>query len=372
MNASNLKLGDVLYMDSIIHSIVANTSLICRLSPEGQYEYIGDGTHKKILGYEPEEMIGRSLFDFVHPDDLVKIKSLFWSGLVYGQFKPVEFRYRCFNHDYIYLESQGVTVYDDNHCVSGAVFITNDITERIIMENQLARLGQLKAIGQLSASLLHEIRNPISTVRGFLQLLSDNDDLLKYRDYFEIMIRELDCATVLTSDMLSMAKEAKTDFAWQNLNDLIHSLYPILDAEAVFEDQKIILDLGELNEVYMDSNQIRQLIVNLVNNGLEAMGAGGILTIRTCAVGDNVVLTVEDHGSGIDSTIMDKIGTPFFTTKQQGTGLGLTICKNIAAAHQAEIKIESSIQGSTFSVWFKDFKAINFKSSLNGNKILAV
>jgi signal transduction histidine kinase len=216
----------------------------------------------------------------------------------------------------------------------------------------------LKAVGQLTAGLIHEIRNPITTVRGFLQFLSGNEDVQQYQDYFDLMMKELDIANHLINDYLSMAKDKEPSFAWQDLNKLIKSMYSVLNAEALLKDHKIILDLGNINEVYMDENQIRQLIINLVNNGLESMESGGVLTIKTVSEGEKIVLSVIDNGTGMDAETLNRIGTPFFTTKEKGTGLGLSICQSIADKHKAEIKIASSEEGSNFSVWFVDFKAI--------------
>ncbi|MHB1126144.1 MAG: ATP-binding protein [Bacillota bacterium] len=104
----------------------------------------------------------------------------------------------------------------------------------------------------------------------------------------------------------------------------------------------------------MDDKEIRQLIINLARNGLEAMPPGGVLTIRTYLEGKEVVLAVEDRGKGISSEVMNKIGTPFFTTKDNGTGLGLAICYSIASRHNATLKIETSPEGSAFFVRFEE------------------
>ena len=361
MTAADVSLKETPYLDSIVHNLIANTLLVCQVSLEGKYEYVGK-THQSILGYNPEELIGRSLFDFIHADDLAMSKVIFKDGLNSGHFNQIHIRYRSYNNNYLDLESQGIAVYDDNNCVNGAVFVTRDITYRNLLEKELARLGQLKSIAQLSAGLVHEIRYPITTVRGFLQILYSNEELNQYRDYFDLMIKELDDANHLITEFLSMAKEKESHFAWQDLNSLIQSLYSVFNAEATMKDHKIILDLGEINDIYMDRNQIRQLIVNLVNNGFESMETGGALTIRTASQGKYIVLSVEDKGCGIDSEIMNRIGTPFFTTKEKGTGLGLSICQNIADKHKAEIKIKSSADGSTFAVWYKDLKAFDYNS----------
>ncbi len=103
----------------------------------------------------------------------------------------------------------------------------------------------------------------------------------------------------------------------------------------------------------MDEKEIRQLILNLSMNGLEAMSPNGTLTIKTYVEGENVVLEIQDQGCGIKEEFLEKIGTPFFSTKSHGTGLGLSICHGVAARHNAEIKVNTSKQGTTFMVIFK-------------------
>ncbi|WP_042315627.1 ATP-binding protein [Desulfofarcimen acetoxidans] len=118
-------------------------------------------------------------------------------------------------------------------------------------------------------------------------------------------------------------------------------------------DNYINLKLKKIFMFLMDEKEIRQLIINLVRNGLEAMTSGKFLTISTYIDNDEVVLTVQDRGNGIPAEILDKIGTPFFTTKDNGTGLGLATCYSIANRHNASIKIDTGTEGTTFHVRFR-------------------
>jgi signal transduction histidine kinase len=118
-------------------------------------------------------------------------------------------------------------------------------------------------------------------------------------------------------------------------------------------DNDLVLDLGEIPEIIFDEKEIRQLILNLTKNGIEAMPSRGNLTIRTHKQDNEVVLEVEDQGEGISPEIVDKIGMPFFTTKENGTGLGLATCYNIADRQNAWISVESKNGKTTFSVHFK-------------------
>ena len=139
----------------------------------------------------------------------------------------------------------------------------------------------------------------------------------------------------------------------QSLNQKIRSIYPLLQADALKQGKSIKLELGDIPYVIIDKNEIHQLIHNLIRNGLEAMPQGGLLTIKTFREDDVIVLAVKDKGRGIAPENLEKIGTPFFTTKDTGTGLGLAVCYSIAARHKARIGMETGTEGTTFFVRFK-------------------
>ncbi len=118
-------------------------------------------------------------------------------------------------------------------------------------------------------------------------------------------------------------------------------------------DKEIILELQNTDVLLLDEKEIRQLILNLARNGLEAMSGSGKITIKTFMDGEEVVLVVRDEGNGIKPDDLEKMGTPFFTTKENGTGLGLATCYSIIDRHKAEIQIDTSPSGTTFFVRFK-------------------
>jgi PAS domain S-box-containing protein len=229
--------------------------------------------------------------------------------------------------------------------------VITDITERKLYEKELARLDRLNLIGEMAASIGHEVRNPMTTVRGFLQLYRGNEAFLQYKDSFELMIDELDRANSIITEFLSLAKNKSLYLKVHNLNKILESMFPLIQADAIVSDKNINMKLEEIPEFALNEKEIRQLILNLARNGLEAMSPGGNLTIRTFTDSE-VVLSVQDQGKGIDPNIIDKLGTPFFTTKDNGTGLGLAVCYSIAARHNAVIDIETTPSGTTFFVRF--------------------
>ncbi|MHB1421306.1 MAG: ATP-binding protein, partial [Bacillota bacterium] len=239
--------------------------------------------------------------------------------------------------------------------------VFNDLTERKQMEKEMARLDRLSIVGEMAAGIAHEIRNPMTTVRGNLQLLGAKKENAHLKDYFSLMVSEIDRANSIITEYLTLAKDKATSKREKNINTILQTILPLIEADAAKDDKSIFTSLDKVPSLLMDDKEIRQLIINLARNGLEAMHPGGIMMIRTYKEGEEVVLAVEDQGRGISTEVMEKIGTPFFTTKDNGTGLGLAICYSIASRHNALIKIETSPQGSIFFVRFKASQGTEYK-----------
>ncbi|KJS18412.1 MAG: hypothetical protein VR69_00895 [Peptococcaceae bacterium BRH_c4b] len=228
------------------------------------------------------------------------------------------------------------------------------------MEKEMARLDQLNLVGEMAASIGHEVRNPMTTVRGFLQLLSQKEECKGQKEFFELMIEELDRANAIITEFLTLAKDKAVQRELKNLNEMIETLIPLIKADATLADNYVRFQLEEVPYLLLDEKEIRQLILNLVRNGLEAMSPGGYLTIKTYVEENEAILSVQDEGTGIEPDVLDKIGTPFFTTKEYGSGLGLAVCYSIASRHNATIRIETGRRGTTFYVRFKpQFLSVN-------------
>jgi signal transduction histidine kinase len=230
--------------------------------------------------------------------------------------------------------------------------LVRERTETILrMEREISRLSRLDLLGELAGSIGHEVRNPLTTVRGYLQLLQQNHK--DYKHVYKTMIEEIDRANAIITKFLSVSKGSQQDFCENHLNNIIQTLFPLMEAKALMDDKTIKTDLGEIPSLYLDASQINQLILNLVNNGMDATPAGGTVTIRTYREQDDVILSVADEGSGIPPAYWGNIGKPFFTTKESGTGLGLSVCYTIARKHGARIDFTSSSNGTVFYVRFK-------------------
>lgn len=220
------------------------------------------------------------------------------------------------------------------------------------LELEMTRFDRLSIVGELAASIGHEVRNPMTIVRGYLQMFQRREVFAKYLEQINTMIEELDRANTIITEFLSLAKNRTVQIKPGNLNDVILSLLPLLEADAFRRGHEIQTELGCIPENDFDEKEIRQLVLNLVRNAFEAMEQGGKVIIRTYPEDSKLVLAVQDTGPGIPPEIKEKLGTPFVTTKDTGTGLGLPVCFRIAKEHGADLKVDTSAAGTTFSLYF--------------------
>jgi signal transduction histidine kinase len=218
-------------------------------------------------------------------------------------------------------------------------------------EENVARLEMFELIGQMTSSITHEIRNPLNSVYGMLQLLNKKSTDKRNKKDYSLMLSELKRANSIIDEFLIMSKNKSLELRYYNLNNIINKILPLIHSNVQMNDKYLNVQLSEIPDLLIDEYEIRKIIFNMVRNGLEAMDAHKCLTIKTYRKEDNVVLAFQDEGCGISPDVMPKIGTPFFTTKGNGTGLGLSVCYNIVKQHKGIIDVESEIgTGTTFTI----------------------
>ncbi|MEQ8201948.1 MAG: ATP-binding protein [Syntrophomonadaceae bacterium] len=235
---------------------------------------------------------------------------------------------------------------------ASVLLVINDITEFKHYKQEVSRLDRLNLIGSMAAGIAHEVRNPMTTIKGFLQLMRLNERYSEDFETMDIMVEELDRANGIITEFLSLARNKADNPVIGGLNNTLLKLYPLLQAEATKTDIKLVLDLHETPDIMQDEAELRQLVLNLAINGMEAMPQGGTLTIRTLEDKYGVSLVVEDQGTGIPPDVLEHLGTPFFTTKEKGTGLGLAVCCRIVERHNAYMEVDTDSHGTAFTIIF--------------------
>jgi len=317
-------------------------------------EYVSPNVYQ-ILGYRVDDLISGevSYASIIHPDDLERVVA---ETLMYTKWQDP-----FFELVYRIITASGETRWFLNFTVvkrnlSGKTThyhgYMNDITERKLIESKMAHLDRLNAIGEVAAGIAHEVRNPMTTVRGYLQLFQKKEEFVHYQEQFGTMIDELDRANSIITEFLSLAKNKSVHKTHGNLNNVIQALFPILQADTFQRGHQLRIQIGEIPDSLFDEKEIRQLILNMVRNALDAMEHNGVVIIKTYSENGNIIIAIQDTGSGIPSEILEKLGTPFITTKEHGTGLGLSICYGIAARHGGSIEVSTSSEGTTFTITF--------------------
>jgi len=332
-------------------AVEQSPSLIMITDIEGKIEYVNN-KFIRVTGYLPGEIIGKDMRElYSHAPEKYE---LMWQAINSGQEWQGEFHKKKKNGDFYWEQVSVLPFRSPEGTVTHFLSVGEDITVQKQMREEMARLDQLNLVGEMAAGMGHEVRNPMTVVRGFLQLLGNKPDCQQYKEFYDLMIEELDRANSIITEFLTLSKNKAVKKRLMNLNQIVTALSSLIRADAANTDNYVIEELGAVPDLLLDENEIRQLMLNLARNGLEAMSKGGILTLSTYVDGDEVVLSVRDEGNGIEPGLLEKIGTPFFTTKDYGTGLGLAVCYSIAARHNATIKIASGPEGTTVLVRFKD------------------
>lgn len=323
-----------------------------RLSPEAVLDYVNPSV-LTVTGYPPEEYYAdnKLIFNLVHPDDRPLLDD-FITNLPGSVEKPLTIRILREDKTTIWVEQKCVPIYDEQGQLIALEGIIRDITQRKKLEQMASAFDRMNMVGSMAATVAHEIRNPMTTVRGYLQVIGRKEKYQTDKEKFELMIEEIDRANSIIREYLSLSHEKFVSLKKCSLNQIIKALFPLIQADANSSKVYVTLDLSDIPELLLDENEVRQLLLNLVRNGIEAMPSGGNLVIGTVLADNQAVLSISDQGSEIPPHILEHLGTPFFTTKDAGTGLGLAICYQIAHRHNASIQIDTSDTGTTFFVNF--------------------
>ena len=214
----------------------------------------------------------------------------------------------------------------------------------------LRNAEKLSVIGELAAGIAHEIRNPLTSLRGFIQLLKPT--LVDHQMYADIMLSELDRINFIVSELLVLAKPHNVKIKSLPLVFLLKNVLTLLASEANLKNIRFHTAFGCDPLISGEENQLKQVFINVIKNAIEAMSGHGDVTLTTSAkAAGQVVITITDNGCGIPEELLPKLGEPFFTTKDNGTGLGLMISRKIIKDHDGHLEVSSKPgEGTTVKI----------------------
>ncbi|NJD56709.1 MAG: PAS domain-containing protein [Nitrospirae bacterium] len=236
---------------------------------------------------------------------------------------------------------------DRSGSVIGHLLVFTDLTELKAFQSQNELRDRLSTLGEMSAGIAHELRNPMGVISGYTKILSRKVDE-PLRPAVEAIAREIDVMNRIITDFLTFARPAEPVFGSVDLGALVTGSAEMLDNGP----HKVVVraDTTCLPVIRADEVMIRQAMTNLIQNAAEAMPEGGEIRIACAMNGEKLVLSIADTGHGIPESIRDRIFLPFYTTKERGTGLGLAIVHNIIVSHGGSIRAESSPEGTVFYI----------------------
>jgi two-component system sensor histidine kinase HydH len=242
-------------------------------------------------------------------------------------------------------------LHDLDGVLIGASALLTDLTAVRKLQEEVRRKDRLAAIGQLTAGIAHEIRNPLAAIEGFSELLIRRIQDDRARVLLDEIVQEVRHLNRIVGDFLTFAREPQLHFEPTDVGALIDGTLSLLLST---HPQAITLKWtlpSQRSPVVLDPNEFRRAFVNIVRNALEAMSSGGTLEVTAELAEDWLTVTVRDSGSGIPEHVRERIFTPFFTTKDQGTGLGLAIAHKIVEGHHGVIEVDTAPgTGAAFTI----------------------
>jgi two-component system sensor histidine kinase HydH len=308
-------------------------------------------TAESVLGYLHADVLGKNAEQIIPPPCMALLQGM------KAEKKVVEKEIACPLADgrTIFLEVIATVLEEDNGNFLGYVILFRDITEVQHLKKEMERSQRLASVGSLAAGIAHEIRNPLSSIKGFATFFKE-----RYRDNPEdqktadIMVQEVERLNRVIGQLLEFARPMEMERQWTSIQDVIRHTLKMIEGQAKAKNVAAHMDLpGHLGEIFIDRDKITQVLLNLYLNGIEAMEEGGALTVTVLPhEGRMVRIDVSDTGKGIDEKDIARIFDPYFTTRSSGTGIGLAIVHKIIESHDGELRVTSEPgKGTTVSIF---------------------
>ncbi|WP_028608451.1 PAS domain S-box protein [Paenibacillus harenae] len=299
-----------------------------------------------MYGWSEDEIIGKPLGDVPkeHSGSHRELEATVLRGGSVTDYETVRYTK---SGDLIDLSITISPIRDEPGEIIAIATISRNITSRKQAEEMIRRSEKLSVVGQIAAGVAHEVRNPLTTLRGFVQLQKQTGSLSQA--HLDVMIGELDQINMIVSEFLVFAKPQVSRYQPVNLQGIVNDIMLLLDSEAKMSNVQLILFAeDDLPEVTGEPSQLKQVFVNVIKNGMEAMTGGGELTVELARNGgDAIRLRFIDQGGGIAEDDLLRLGEPFFTKKENGNGLGLMVSQQIIAGHKGSILFRSKLGQGT-------------------------
>ncbi|MCH6266988.1 EAL domain-containing protein [Neobacillus citreus] len=338
--------------------------LVAMLDKNGTVLYASP-SHERILGISVKDYEGTSNFELVHIDDIPAIKKEYTNMIKSKTPCQIEFRHKHTQGGWVDIEVKISPVYDEYGEIEYFIAVGRDISNRKRTEEMIRKSEKLSIVGQLASSIAHEIRNPLTSIKGFVQLLQKevNEPL-----YLKTILKEIDSIEEITREFLEFAKPHASQIEKLDVTFLLQKVFKLFYSQTIKQNVEIIHEFdSDLPIMFCDSNYMKQVFIHILQNAVEAMPNGGVIKLYAQRYGtDSIKISVIDQGYGISEGRIKKIGEPFYSTKEKCTGLGLMICHKIVQEHGGTINIKSEVnKGTTVEIILPIYHLIVMENLIN-------
>ncbi|MFD1737073.1 PAS domain S-box protein [Bacillus salitolerans] len=318
---------------------------------DGTFLYVSPSV-KTILGYNPYELVGKSPYDYIHPEDRFSVNKVHEQLLRNGNNGLFTYRIKTKVGEYVWIETAVKAVINEHtKVVSELITVSRDIQQRKMTDEMLRKSEKLAIVGQLAAAVAHEIRNPLTSIKGFVQLFSLDKESISNK-YLEIVLTELNRVEEIITEFLVMAKPHHEKRKSIFVDQIVEQVVQLLESQALFSNKEIVVDVkSTISSIDGDPNALKQVFLNIIQNGLDAIQSKGTIYIEITQCEQNISISIMDNGIGIPKQRIGKLGEPFYSTKEKGTGLGLMTSYRIVEQHNGTLEVHSEeAKGTTVTV----------------------
>lgn len=298
-----------------------------------------------LFGYDEDEAIGQ-IYPILPVSQITELQYML-DQLLAGKVLPAQETFRVTKAGEMIPVSVSISaIRDSDSTIRAFASISRDMRSRNKMEELLRRSEKLTTVGQLAAGVAHEIRNPLTTLRGFLQLQQESKKLTL--SHVSLMLSELDRINLIVGEFLILAKPQATKFVTRDVRDVLQDVISLMNSEAILHDIEFRSSFTEEEcRISCEENQLKQVFINLLKNAIEAMPNGGLIHMYISHKRGYISISITDEGMGIPEDMIAKIGDPFFTAKETGTGLGIMVSQRIINTHRGTLDIKSQVNVGT-------------------------
>ncbi|PAE44511.1 ATP-binding protein [Bacillus sp. 7884-1] len=312
--------------------------------------YVNKEAVTTIGAKSKEDIIGTSIKNYLFPEYTERLNERMKQ--VKKETHPlntIEYKFKRLDGSVFVFEGSSMLITFEGK--EAVLSIGKDVTERKEQTEQLLQKSEkLALLGQMAAGIAHEIRNPLTSIKGFIQLFKTEQHR---KEYYDIVLSELDRINDIVGEFLVLAKPTAAVFAEKDVKELIKDVVTLINTQSILNNVQIFVEFeSELPRISCEENQLKQVLLNLLKNAIEAMPSGGNIDVKVKVKEEGKIsILITDQGIGIPKERIPTLGEPFYTTKEKGTGLGLMTCYKIIESHNGELTIESEInEGTTIEI----------------------